>query len=90
MKKTIVKFAGLIGLALSSSGTASAYTGPGLGFASIAVALGFIASIFVAIFAILWYPFKRMLKSRKKTSPKLSTEIETIEEPAESIDQENK
>lgn len=88
MNKTIVKIAGLIGLALTSSGTAAAYTGPGLGFASIAVAVGFIASIFVAIFAILWYPFKRMLKRRKKTSATLSTEIETTAESAESVDKE--
>lgn len=40
---------------------ALAYIGPGLGAGTLAVVLGFIVSIFLAIFAILWYPLKRML-----------------------------
>jgi len=40
---------------------AMAYIGPGLGAGTLAVILGFIASIFLAIFALLWYPFKRLL-----------------------------
>ena len=48
---------------------AQAYVGPGLGAGTIAVVLGFIGSILLALFALLWYPFKRIIqkiKSRKQ------------------------
>lgn len=47
-------------------GSASAYTGPGLGAGVIAVVIGFFTSIGVALFAIVWYPVKRLLKRGKK------------------------
>lgn len=46
-------------------GDAQAYVGPGVGLGTIIVVLGVIGSVFVAIFAILWYPVKRLLKRRK-------------------------
>lgn len=46
-------------------GLAQAYIGPGLGAGAIAAALGVIGSIFLALFAVIWYPVKRMLKKRK-------------------------
>ena len=45
--------------------SAQAYVGPGLGVGALAVVLGVIVSVLLAIFAIVWYPFKRMLKKRK-------------------------
>ena len=42
------------------------YIGPGMGAGAIAVILGILASIFLGFFAILWYPFKRLLRKRKK------------------------
>lgn len=42
-----------------------AYIGPGLGTGVIATVIGVIASILLAIFAILWYPFKRLIKRLK-------------------------
>lgn len=45
---------------------AFAYTGPGLGAATIAMVVGFFTSIFIALFAVIWYPVKRLLKNRKK------------------------
>jgi len=45
---------------------AMAYVGPGLGVGTIGVVLGVIGSIFVALFAVLWYPIKRFLKKIKK------------------------
>ena len=45
---------------------AHAYIGPGLGVGAIGAILGVIGSILVAIFAILWYPIKRMIKRKKK------------------------
>jgi len=43
-----------------------AYIGPGMSGGIIATILGIIASIFLAIFGILYYPIKRFLKNRKK------------------------
>ena len=56
----------LIVLALTlPSFAAHAYVGPGLGLGAVAVILGLIGSVFLAIFALLWYPIKRMLRKRK-------------------------
>lgn len=46
---------------------AMAYVGPGLGAGTVGVVLGIVGSIFIALFAVLWYPFKRLLKRFKKT-----------------------
>ena len=46
--------------------SAHAYVGPGLGIGTIGVILGIIGSLFVAIFAIIWYPLKRLLKKNSK------------------------
>lgn len=43
---------------------AAAYVGPGLGAGTLGVILGFIGSVFLALFAIVWFPVKRMLKRR--------------------------
>lgn len=45
---------------------AAAYLGPGLGAGTLALILGFVASIFLALFAVFWYPIKRLIKGRKK------------------------
>lgn len=46
---------------------AMAYVGPGLGAGTVGVVLGILGSICIALFAVLWYPFKRMIKKLKKT-----------------------
>lgn len=46
---------------------AQAYIGPGVGAGAIGAVIGVIGSIFLAIFAVLWYPIKRMLKGKKKS-----------------------
>lgn len=43
---------------------AQAYIGPGVGAGAIAAVLGVIASIFLALFAVIYYPVKRMIKRR--------------------------
>ena len=63
MKYSLFLFAAISMMALEP---ALAYTGPGLGAATIAVVVGFFTSIFVALFAVIWYPVKRLLKNRKK------------------------
>lgn len=52
-----------------------AYIGPGAGFGVIASLLGIFGSIFLLIFAILYYPIKRYYlkrKSKKKIKKKIS------------------
>jgi hypothetical protein len=41
------------------------YIGPGLGGGIITAVLGFFTSIFLALFAIIWYPVKRLIKKIK-------------------------
>jgi len=47
-------------------GSAQAYVGPGLGVGTLALVLGVIGSVFLAIFALVWYPIKRLLKRMLK------------------------
>ena len=42
-----------------------AYIGPGMGGGLIAAVLGVIGAVLLALFGILYYPIKRMLKNRK-------------------------
>ena len=55
----------IIALLIISS-PASAYIGPGMGGGVIAAVLGVIGAVLLALFGILYYPIKRMLKNRKK------------------------
>jgi hypothetical protein len=47
--------------------SAHAYIGPGLGLGTIAVVLGVVISLFLGLFAILWYPLKRLIKKIQTT-----------------------
>lgn len=72
MKRTARRSLGSLALLcgaglLVSAGAAHAYVGPGLGLGTLAVVLGVIGSVFIALFALLWYPVKRMFKKRKNT-----------------------
>ena len=55
----------IIALLIISS-PAFAYIGPGMGGGVIAAVLGVIGAVLLALFGILYYPIKRMLKNRKK------------------------
>jgi len=57
------------------AGPAEAYVGPGLGAGAIATALGIVGSIFLALFAVIYYPIKRFFK--KKKGEKSTTNKET-------------
>ena len=61
MKKII-----LIIALLSISSPAFAYIGPGMGGGVIAGVLGVIGAVLLALFGILYYPIKRILKNRMK------------------------
>jgi hypothetical protein len=63
----------LIGFFIQSPTYAMAYVGPGLGAGTISVVLGVLGSIFIALFAIIWYPLKRFLKKIKKSGPQKRT-----------------
>ena len=56
----------LIIVLLSISSPVVAYIGPGMGGGVIAGVLGVIGAVLLALFGILYYPIKRMLKNRKK------------------------
>lgn len=47
---------------------AAAYIGPGVGAGAIAVVLGVLASLVMAVFAILWYPVKRLVRRRRASA----------------------
>lgn len=53
-----------------------AYVGPGVGAGVIGVILGLIVTVFVGFVAIIWYPFKRMLRRMKQT-PTEPTAVES-------------
>jgi ATP/ADP translocase len=44
---------------------AYSYVGPGLGAGVIASILGVIGAGFLALFSLVYYPFKRLIKKRK-------------------------
>lgn len=47
---------------------AYAYIGPGGGIAAIGAFLAILAGILVAIVGFIWYPFKRLLRRRRKAA----------------------
>jgi hypothetical protein len=50
---------------MSLSVNSNAYLGPGLGGGIIAASLGIIFAIFSLLFAIIWFPIKRLLKKKR-------------------------
>jgi flagellar motor component MotA len=57
---------------------AAAYIGPGVGAGMIATVLGILTAIALAIFAVVWYPLKRLLK--RNTHPKAPMSIDDPKE----------
>lgn len=64
MRPTILTFVTATAILLPAN-AAYAYVGPGLGAGTLAVAVGLIGSLILALFAIVWYPIKRILKGRR-------------------------
>jgi len=64
MKKSIKPV--LLAWLLVTSGQALAYIGPGAGISVVGSLLSIIATFFVAIGAILFWPIRKMLKRRKE------------------------
>ena len=68
MRKAFLPFV-VLTLTLALQPTfAAAYIGPGVGAGAIGAVIGVVGSIFLAIFAVVWYPVKRMMKGRKKSA----------------------
>ena len=61
---------------MSLSQPAFAYIGPGLGAGALAVVVGVVGSILLAIFAVLYYPIKRMLRRKRQAAPDASKQNE--------------
>ena len=57
-----------IGIFFSLTTPAIAYIGPGLGVGAVGAVLGVVGGMLLAIFAVLYYPIKRMLKKRRESS----------------------
>jgi biopolymer transport protein ExbB/TolQ len=58
---------------------AMAYIGPGIGVGMIATVLGILTAIVLAIFAVFWYPIKRLL--RRNARPKLKATADHPQQP---------
>ncbi len=55
---------------------ALAYVGPGLGAGTLGVVLGLLGSVFLALFAVFWYPIKRRLKQVGLIKEDMQVEVE--------------
>lgn len=61
MKTLLRILASVLLLEAAIAQAAHAYVGPGLGAGTLAVIGGIFASVFLAVFAVIWYPLKRIL-----------------------------
>jgi hypothetical protein len=53
---------------LSLASTAEAYVGPGMGLGVIAAVVGFLTAVLLALAGMVWYPMKRMLRSKRSAA----------------------
>jgi hypothetical protein len=66
MKITSLKKILLISILILIENTAFAYIGPGMTGGVIAATIGIIVAIFAALFGLIWFPVKKLLKKRKE------------------------
>ena len=62
-----------------ASGTALAYVGPGAGISVLGSLLGILATIVLAIVAIVMWPIRKMLKKRKASATETTESADTNE-----------
>ena len=48
---------------------AQAYSGPGVGLGAIGVVLGIVGSVVLMTVSLVWYPFKRLIRSLRRPAP---------------------
>tara|TARA_B100001059_G_C17693431_1_gene506197 strand:- start:461 stop:679 length:219 start_codon:yes stop_codon:yes gene_type:complete len=53
-----------------------AYLGPGVAGGVIAATIGIIVAIFAALFGLIWFPVKRILKKRKEKKEQQQDKID--------------
>ena len=53
-----------------------AYLGPGVGGGVIAATIGIIVAIFAALFGLIWFPVKRLLKKRKERKDQQQNKVD--------------
>jgi len=53
-----------------------AYLGPGVGGGAIAATIGVIVAIFAALFGLIWFPVKRLLKKRKEKKDQQQNKVD--------------
>ena len=66
MNKVILKKIFFISIFFMMLTTAHAYIGPGMSGGVIAATIGVIVAIIAALFGLIWFPMKRLLKRRKE------------------------
>ncbi len=74
----------LLCLSLGLSTSAQAYVGPGAGISVLGSLLGILATIVLAIGAILMWPIRKMLKRKKAKASALAANAEVTEAQTES------
>lgn len=47
---------------------AFAYVGPGSGLGAIGALLGLLGTLFLALLSFIWYPFKRLYRSMRRSA----------------------
>ncbi len=76
MFRLIPPFLAICWLLLVFAAPAHAYIGPGLGLGTIGAILGVLLSVLLAIFAIFWYPIKKLFKRGSKPDPNAASQKE--------------
>ena len=72
--RTILVFVAAAVVVTLHAGTAQAYIGPGVASGALAAVVGVLGSIVLALFAVIYYPIKRMFKRRKAVSGSTGTD----------------
>ena len=76
MKITSLKKISLILILILIENTAFAYIGPGMTGGVFAATIGIIVAIFAALFGLIWFPVKRLLKKRKEKKEQQQNKID--------------
>lgn len=58
------------------STTSFAYLGPGVGGGVIVATIGIIVAIFAALFGLIWFPIKKLLKKRKEKKEQQQNKVD--------------
>ena len=76
MKTTSLKKILLILILILIENPAFAYIGPGMTGGVFAATIGVIVAIFAALFGLIWFPVKRLLKKRKEKKDQQQNKVD--------------